>query len=80
MDTRAATFFFLVLLIFQANPSAAVEYCIFTGARMLMCMQPTRGFGCMIDAATRHLKYKDSWCDDFFRGTCRCKLCRDTVD
>ncbi|KAF2913078.1 hypothetical protein DAI22_10g062100 [Oryza sativa Japonica Group] len=78
MDARAATILLLVLLIFQANPSSAEESCIITGARMLMCMQPTCFCGCELDAAVHHAQLKDTWCEGFFRGFCRCKLCNNS--
>uniref|UniRef100_A0A0D9XIQ8 Hydrophobic seed protein domain-containing protein n=1 Tax=Leersia perrieri TaxID=77586 RepID=A0A0D9XIQ8_9ORYZ len=39
MDARAAAVFFLVILVFQGNPSCAVESCIFNSGPLVTCMQ-----------------------------------------
>uniref|UniRef100_J3N1W3 Knottin scorpion toxin-like domain-containing protein n=1 Tax=Oryza brachyantha TaxID=4533 RepID=J3N1W3_ORYBR len=77
MDARAAACFFLLLLVFQGNPTSADESCIFTSAHLPTCILPFCKFACVVDARSHHAKYKDGWCRGFFNGVCTCQLCYD---
>ncbi|KAF2913077.1 hypothetical protein DAI22_10g062000 [Oryza sativa Japonica Group] len=78
MDARAAAIFFLLILVYQENPSCALESCIFNSARLVTCFPPFCKVACLADAKAHHAKYKDGWCDGFVNGICVCRLCFDS--
>uniref|UniRef100_J3N1W1 Knottin scorpion toxin-like domain-containing protein n=1 Tax=Oryza brachyantha TaxID=4533 RepID=J3N1W1_ORYBR len=75
MDARAAAVFFVLIVVFQGNPSCALESCVFNSARLATCVLPVCKLSCLVDAKVRHAKYKDGWCDGFINAVCFCRLC-----
>uniref|UniRef100_A0A0E0B976 Uncharacterized protein n=1 Tax=Oryza glumipatula TaxID=40148 RepID=A0A0E0B976_9ORYZ len=78
MDARAATFFFLLLVVFQGNPCSADDTCIYTSAHLVTCVTPVCKFACVVDARAHHAKYRNGWCKGFFNGN-GCESCNHLV-